>query len=82
MAHGIPVIAFDTGGVREWLSDFENGIAIPEKKVVAAAGILGGLAGNREALEAMGKRGLKLAKEKFSEEIFIEKFNNLCGELL
>ena len=82
MAHGIPVIAFDTGGVREWLSDFENGIALPEKKVVAAAGILGGLAGNREALEAMGKRGLKLAKEKFSEEIFIEKFNNLCGELL
>ncbi|MBO5308446.1 MAG: glycosyltransferase family 4 protein [Lentisphaeria bacterium] len=79
MAHGVPVIAFDLGGVREWLSEFENGILVPEKKDVAAAGMLGGLAQNRQALEAMGKRGLELAKEKFSEEIFIKKFKELCG---
>ena len=81
MAHGVPVIAFDTGGIREWLSEFENGIVVPEKKVVAAAGILGGLAGNKDALEAMGKRGLELAKEKFSEEKFVENFNKLLEEL-
>ena len=77
MAHGVPVIAFDTGGVREWLLEFENGIVVPEKKVVAAAGILGGLAGNREVLETMGKRGIELAKEKFSEEKFVENFKKL-----
>lgn len=82
MAHGVPVVAFDLGGVREWLSDLENGIAIPEKNVVAAAGFLGSLSGNREALEDMGNRGRKLAKEKFSEENFIKNFNKLCGVLL
>ena len=81
MAHGVPVVAFDLGGVREWLSDLENGIAIPEKKVVAAAGFLGSLSGNREALENMGNRGRELAKEKFSEENFIKNFNKLCGGL-
>ena len=82
MAHGIPVIAFDTGGVREWLSPLENGIIVPERAGVTAAGMLGGLAHDREALEAMGKRGLELAKEKFSEENFVKNFNNLIEALL
>ena len=77
MAHGIPVIAFDVGGVREWLTDFENGVVIPEKHTVAAAGILGGMAQNPAWLESMGQRGLELAREKFSEEKFIEKFKQL-----
>ena len=81
MAHGVPVIAFDTGGVREWLTQLENGIIVPEKADVTAAGMLGGLAQNREALEAMGKRGLELAKEKFSEEKFVENFKKLPEEL-
>ena len=82
MAHGIPVIAFDVGGVREWLSPLENGILVPEKADVTAAGMLGGLAQNRAALEAMGKRGLELAKEKFSEEAFMKKFNELYEGIL
>ena len=81
MAHGIPVVAFDTGGVREWLSASENGIIVPEKKTVAAAGMFGVLAQNRELLESMGKKGTELAKEKFSEEQFVKKFQQLL-ELL
>ena len=81
MAHGVPVVAFDIGGVREWLADFENGILVPEKKTVAAAGIIGGLAYNRQALENMGKRGLELAENKFSEEKFVEKFKEICEVL-
>ena len=81
MAHGVPVIAFDTGGVREWLTQLENGIIVPEKADVTAAGMLGGLAQNREALEKMGKRGLELAREKFSEEKFVENFKKLSEAL-
>ena len=81
MAHGIPVVAFDTGGVREWLSSSENGIVVPEKKTIGAAGMLGVLAQNRKLLESMGKRGTELAKEKFSEEQFVKKFQQLL-ELL
>lgn len=81
MAHGVPVVAFDLGGVREWLIEFENGILVPEKKTVAAADILGGLSYNRQALENMGKRGLELAQNKFSEEKFVENFKKICEVL-
>ena len=30
MAHGVPVAAFDLGGVREYLMDTKNGFAVPE----------------------------------------------------
>ncbi|MBO5791761.1 MAG: glycosyltransferase family 4 protein [Lentisphaeria bacterium] len=77
MAHGIPVVAFDAGGVREWLSERENGLLVPEKKTIAAAGVIGTLARTPELLAAMGKRGRKLAEEKFSEEEFVKKFQQL-----
>lgn len=81
MAHGIPVVAFDTGGVREWLVEFETGFLVPEKKTVAAAEIIGGLSHNRQALENMGKRGLELAQNKFSEEKFVDNFRKICEVL-
>ncbi len=81
MAHGVPVVAFDIGGVREWLVEFENGIPVPEKKTVAAARIIGGLADNRQTLENMGKRGLEFAENKFSEEKFVKKFKEICEVL-
>ena len=81
MAHGVPVVAFDTGGVREWLVEFETGFLVPEKKTAAAAGIIGSLSRSRQALEKMGKRGLELAQNKFSEEKFVENFRKICEVL-
>ena len=78
MAHGVPVIAFDTGGVREWLSDLENGIIVPEKATVSAGEKLAELClEHPERLSVMGKKGMKIAKEKFSEENFVKKFSSL-----
>jgi glycosyltransferase involved in cell wall biosynthesis len=31
MRYGLPVVAFDAGGIREWLTDGENGYLIPWK---------------------------------------------------
>lgn len=82
IAHGIPVIAFDLGGVREWLADGENGFALPEKQVVTVAGVLGGWANAPEMLKEMSQNGIKLAKERFSEENFVNRFNALLEESL
>ena len=82
MAHGVPVIAFDTGGVREWLADSENGIIVPEKATVAAGDKLAEIClGCPERLAAMGKKGMEMAKEKFSEENFVNRFRNLAEGL-
>ena len=82
MAHSVPVIAFDTGGVREWLSDSENGIIVPEKATVAAGEKLAELClKHPERLAEMGKKGMEIAKEKFSEENFVKRFRKLAEGL-
>ena len=80
MAHGVPVVAFDRGGVREWLDEPRNGFAVPEYGNLENA--LGLLAQNPgDILHKMGEYGRKLAIEKFSEENFVNKFNELAEVL-
>src|SRR5580658_2801799 len=33
MCHGLPVVGFDAGGIREWLFDGENGFLVPWKDI-------------------------------------------------
>ena len=81
LAHGIPVVAFDLGGVREWLIDHENGFAVPEG--TDAGSVLKKMFDHPEHFfNKMSSAGTALTKEKFSEEMFIKKFNELCGGLL
>ena len=80
MAHGVPVAAFDLGGVREWLRDNENGFAIPEGGDAGA--VLKRIFEHPDAFfSRMSHAGMELAKEKFSEEMFIKKFKELCEVL-
>lgn len=79
MAHGIPVAAFDLGGVREWLEDGKNGIAVPEHGSLEKA--LSRLAKDSDTLKKMGECGRKTAVEKFSEQCFLERFTSLISEV-
>ena len=80
MAHGVPVVAFDLGGVREHLTK-ACGALIPEKSVCTAAQRLTDFYRQPQQLEEMGKNGLYLAANRHSEEMFIKKFNELCEAL-
>ena len=76
MAHGVPVAAFDLGGVREYLST-ECGCLIPEKNLAFAAERLSAFYLQNGLLEKLGKNGMYLAEHKFSEENFIGNFKKL-----
>ena len=76
MAHGVPVAAFDLGGVREYLTQ-ACGSLIPEKNIAKAAKALTGYYLNPELLSELGENGLWIAKNKFSEENFVKKFSSL-----
>ena len=76
MAHGVPVVAFDLGGVREYLSS-DSGVLIPEKSLSDAAAALKQLAADPERLKKLGKNGYSIVKNKFSEERFMEIFQTL-----
>ena len=76
MAHGIPSIAFDRGGVREWLTDMKNGCAVPEKGDMNVAFRL--IYQHHDILlPRMREACLQIAAEKFSEENFLKTFSML-----
>jgi glycosyltransferase involved in cell wall biosynthesis len=64
MAHGKPVVAFDCGGVREWLEDGETGRLAPRKDVVRLGEAVLSLAGDPDLRTRMGQA----AKEKVEKE--------------
>jgi glycosyltransferase involved in cell wall biosynthesis len=74
MAHGLPIVAYNLGGVGEYLSD-RNGVLVAEKQSFALA--LKKLYNSVGTMNKMGKNSLEIVKEKFSEERFIEEFKAL-----
>jgi len=78
-AHGLPVVAFDLGGVREWLVDGKTGFAVPPFDVAALAAAVGKLREEPALRREMGENGRRLAVERFSPERFLSAFETLCG---
>ncbi len=76
MAHGVPVVAFDLGGVREYVNE-STGELIPEKNIAHAAEVLKQLYLHPERLGGFSGKGLELVANKFSEENFVERFKKL-----
>ncbi|MDX1546585.1 MAG: glycosyltransferase family 4 protein [Rhodothermales bacterium] len=68
LATGVPVVAFDVGGVTEWLIPGETGYLAAPKDTEAAARALGELLFDEDALARMGRNGLDLIREKFSRQ--------------
>ncbi len=57
MRFGLPVVAFDAGGIKEWLHDGENGFVVPWKDTAAFAARLDQLLGNKALGRELGRRG-------------------------
>ena len=68
MAHGKPVVAFDTEGIREWLTDGETGVLVPFGKRDRFRSEVASLLGDGGRLQAMGQRARKVWEERFCPE--------------
>lgn len=73
MAHGVPVVASDVGGVRQWLRHNENGLLVRPKDPVALAEAVGQLLASPERLLAMGRVGIATIHEQFLPGQHIER---------
>lgn len=60
MLHGLPVVAFDAGGIREWLLDGENGFLVPWKDTDQFAARMEQLLRDKELARRLGARGREL----------------------
>jgi glycosyltransferase involved in cell wall biosynthesis len=74
MAAGKPVVAFDVGGVREWLQPDVNGFLVPRGDVDLMAEKISTLLGSDQLAHEMGAAGQRIASECFSRDRIVEKF--------
>lgn len=66
MAYGRPVIAFDVGGIREWLRDNECGILVRDTRAGALARAILALCSDPERARRLGIRGHEWVRQKFT----------------
>ena len=77
MAASRAVVAFDSGGIREWLTDGANGRLVPTGDVRGFARALEELLGDEAARAHMGAAGRARAETEFSLGAHVEKMTGL-----
>jgi glycosyltransferase involved in cell wall biosynthesis len=73
MACAKPVVAFDTGGISDWLQDGVNGYLVPVKNIGLLAERIGSLLQDPGKGELMGDAGFEMVKSRFSRERHFEE---------
>ena len=65
LACGVPVVASDVGGVREWLKPNTTGLLVPPNDSSSLASACAKLIDNTELQKSMSEAGLKLIADQF-----------------
>lgn len=84
MMYGLPVVAFDAGGIREWLHDGENGFLVPWNDTRAFARRIDQLLRDKALARSLGSRARQLARAEFNPDHqtgrLLEVFRQVCPE--
>ncbi|HIP69721.1 MAG TPA: glycosyltransferase family 1 protein [Chromatiales bacterium] len=81
-ASGRPIVTTDVPGCRDIVSTKFNGLLVPPHNSEALAQALGRLISDQELRQSMGKRGRKLATQKFSQDQIISETLSVYQEAL
>ena len=74
MSHSRPVVAFDVGGISEWMRHGENGYLVKHGDIHALAETLDKLASSEQTMRKMGQTGLEMVRSEYSDESFLNGF--------
>jgi glycosyltransferase involved in cell wall biosynthesis len=77
LSHGRPVVASDTGGIRDWAIPGETGWLFPPGSDEDLARCVSEATADYERLEALGKRGAEFVRERFSSEVFAARSSQM-----
>lgn len=73
LATGVPVVASDVGGVREWLLDGQTGYLVPPGDAGALAERVGELMASPDRNLAFGRNGIALIEKKFAMSVHTDR---------
>jgi glycosyltransferase involved in cell wall biosynthesis len=82
MHFGLPVVAFDCGGIREWLIDGRNGFLVPWMNRDAFANRISQLLLNKSMARDMGSWGRHFARDKFNFVRYVSGLEGLFENLV
>jgi glycosyltransferase involved in cell wall biosynthesis len=72
MRYGLPVVAFDAGGIKEWLIDGYNGSLVPWMDRAAFAARVEDLLKDKERARALGANALNIVSSQFDFSDYIQ----------
>ena len=82
MRHGLPVVAFDAGGIGEWLFDGENGFLVPWMDRTHFAARIDQLLTDKTRARQMGERGRQLLRDKFNFDQYISGLEEMFSRVI
>jgi glycosyltransferase involved in cell wall biosynthesis len=82
LAMGRPVVAFDVGGVREWLTHGETGFLVPRGDVQKMAEFANLLLENDGLAREMGRRGSERARILFDREQVVSRLEQILTKAI
>jgi glycosyltransferase involved in cell wall biosynthesis len=82
MRHGLPVVAFDAGGISEWLLDGENGFLVPWMDGRQFAARIDQLLENKRLARQLGERGRQLLRDKFNFDQYISGLEEMFSRVI
>ncbi|MDY6950058.1 MAG: glycosyltransferase family 4 protein [Thermodesulfobacteriota bacterium] len=82
MAHEKPVVAFDVGGVSQWLKHGKTGFLVPPCDEEGLAERIDHLLARRDLAREMGAKGRALVEEHFAPEVHLQAILSLFDRAL
>ena len=82
MRYALPVVAFDAGGIKDWLIDGHNGYLVPWMDVDAFAGRLDLLLNDKALAKTMGEAGLRLVSDRYDFENYLSGIEDLFRRVI
>ncbi len=77
MRYALPVVAFDAGGIKDWLIDGHNGYLVPWMDTDAYAARMDELLADKALAKRMGEEGFKLVSERYDFEGYLSGIEDL-----
>ncbi len=82
MRYAIPVVAFDAGGIRDWLHDSFNGYLVPWMDRQIYADRLERLLKDKELARLLGENGRRMANQRFNFDHYIDALDAMFRRVI
>jgi glycosyltransferase involved in cell wall biosynthesis len=82
MRYALPVVAFDAGGIKDWLLDGQNGYLVPWMDRAAFAGRIDELLQDKAKAQRLGAAGLKLVSERYEFAGYIRDLETMFERVI